>query len=82
MSIIILSLLVFFVVVFVLKGVLIVQQAETVVIERLGKYHTILGSGINIIMPLFDRPREVQWRYVTEGNIVRRMKHQTSGGLR
>jgi regulator of protease activity HflC (stomatin/prohibitin superfamily) len=46
------------------KGFLIVQQAETLVIERLGKYHRTLQSGVNILWPFFDKPRKIQWRYV------------------
>lgn len=52
-----------FVVLFVAKGLMIVQQAETSVIERLGKFNRILDSGINIIWPIIDQPRQVSWRY-------------------
>lgn len=58
------ALLVIFAVVFVALGVKVVQQAETVVVERLGKYYKTLTGGINIIVPLIDRPREIEWRYV------------------
>ncbi|MFA7116797.1 MAG: SPFH domain-containing protein [Bacteroidales bacterium] len=47
------------VVIFTLSGLKVVQQAEVVVIERLGKYHRTLSSGINIIWPIIDRPREI-----------------------
>ena len=53
-----------FLVLVLLKGIRIVPQAETMVIERLGKYHTTLGSGINIIVPFLDRVREIDWKYV------------------
>jgi len=52
------------VVVMAFKGFRIVQQAETIVVERLGSYHRTLHSGINILWPFFDRPREIRWRYV------------------
>ena len=52
---------------FVLLGVKIVQQSETIIIERLGKYQTTLQSGLNIIIPFIDKPREIIWRYSTEG---------------
>jgi regulator of protease activity HflC (stomatin/prohibitin superfamily) len=61
---VILGALVVFVVIFVIVGFRIVQQAETMVIERLGRYHRTLRSGINIIWPIFDKPREIEWRYV------------------
>lgn len=40
----------------------IVQQAEVMVIERLGKFHKILTSGPNLIIPIIDTPRGVQWK--------------------
>ncbi len=54
-------------IVVVSKSVKIVQQSETLVIERLGTYHRTLESGINIIWPVVDRAREVDWRYTEEG---------------
>jgi len=53
-----------FVVLMLFTGIRIVPQAETMVIERLGKYHKTLGSGINIIVPFLDRVREIDWKYV------------------
>ena len=46
----------------VIKGVRIVRQSESMVIERLGKYRTTLNAGINIIIPIVDRPRDIVWR--------------------
>ena len=54
-------------------GVKIVKQSETMVVERLGKYHKTLSSGINIIIPIFDKPRQIAWRYTQQtvtGDIV------------
>src|SRR5256712_11783376 len=31
------------------------------IIERLGKYHKPLSSGINFVLPVIDRPRSVDW---------------------
>lgn len=45
------------------KGLIVVRQAEVVIIERLGKYYTTLGSGLHLIVPIFDRPRPIHWRY-------------------
>ena len=53
----------FLVIMFVMKGFKIIQQAETMVIERLGKYNRTLPSGVNIIWPMFDKPRQVHWKY-------------------
>jgi regulator of protease activity HflC (stomatin/prohibitin superfamily) len=52
---------------FVLSGIKIVQQSETIVVERLGRYDRTLTSGINILIPIFDKPREITWRYVVTG---------------
>jgi regulator of protease activity HflC (stomatin/prohibitin superfamily) len=52
-----------FVVVLALKGFTIVQQSETMVIERLGRYNRTLESGINIIWPIIERPKAIEWRY-------------------
>ena len=52
-----------FVIIFVSAGIKIIKQAETMVIERLGKYNRTLESGINIVIPIFDKPRWLYWRY-------------------
>lgn len=48
-------------------GFKIVQQSETMVIERLGKYSRTLEAGINIICSIIDKPRDIMWRYMKEG---------------
>jgi regulator of protease activity HflC (stomatin/prohibitin superfamily) len=63
---IILGILSAFVILFIAKGFVIIQQAETMVIERLGRFYGTLDSGINIIWPIFDKPREIEWRYIQE----------------
>lgn len=62
----ILVLVAIFVIVFAAAGIRIVQQSQTMIIERLGKYHRTLTSGFNIIIPIFDRPRQIIWRYTRE----------------
>ena len=63
---VILIILALFVVVFAAAGIRIIQQSQTMVVERLGKYHRTLNSGINIIIPIIDQPRKIIWRYVRE----------------
>jgi len=65
---IIMGLVALFVIVFALMGFKIVQQSETMVIERLGRYSRTLGAGINIIWPIIDKPREIMWRYIRESS--------------
>ncbi len=61
---IIIGIIVLFVIIFVIKGFVIVQQSETMVIERLGRFHRVLSSGINIIWPIFDKARSIEWKYI------------------
>src|SRR5688572_19675225 len=63
----ILVLLIASILIFALLGLKIVRHSETIVIERLGRYHRTLNSGINIIWPLIDRPRAIHWRYTENG---------------
>ena len=65
-TIIIFSAIAVFVLIFAISGFKIVQQSEVVIVERLGKYNRTLSSGINIIWPIIDKPREITWRYVIE----------------
>ena len=50
-------------VLYVLVGFTIVQQSETRVVERLGRYHRTLQSGINFILPIIEKARPVYSRY-------------------
>ena len=52
---------------------IVIHQAEGVILERLGKFNRVLESGIHFIVPLIDRPRQFTWRktYISEdGKIV------------
>ncbi|SHF01176.1 SPFH domain, Band 7 family protein [Loktanella atrilutea] len=53
----VLLLLALFIVVCVFAGVRIVPQSEKFVVERLGRLRTVLGPGINFIVPFLDRVR-------------------------
>ena len=66
-TIIVVGLIALIIIIFALSGLKIIQQGETKVIERLGKYHSTLSSGINIIWPIIDKPRKIYSRYVREG---------------
>ena len=52
---------------FVSKGIVIVQQAEVVVIERLGKFDRVLQSGFNFIIPVLEAPRAIDWKATKKG---------------
>lgn len=51
--------LVLIVIVVISAGVKVVPQSETRVIERLGKYHSTLPAGLNLIIPFVDRPKMI-----------------------
>ncbi len=51
-----------FVVVIIAKGIIIVRQAQVVIIERFGKYLQTLTPGINWIIPIMDKPHQMEWR--------------------
>jgi regulator of protease activity HflC (stomatin/prohibitin superfamily) len=63
---IVLLLIALFVFFLIAKGVRIIQQSEAMVIERFGKYRTTLTAGFNIIVPVFDKPREIIYRFSRE----------------
>jgi len=48
--------IVLFVLVLASKGLKVVQQAEVIIVERLGRYHKTLSSGLHIIWPLSINP--------------------------
>ena len=60
---IIIGLITLLVIIWVLAGLRMVRQSDSMVIERLGKYSRTLSAGINIILPFIDKPREIWWRY-------------------
>ncbi len=72
---ILLGLVVLIVIIVVSAGVKIVPQSETRVVERLGRFHSVLSPGLNIIWPFIDKPKVVYTRRVESTingqNIVR-----------
>lgn len=56
-----------FVVVTIAKGVRLVPQGEEWVVERLGKYHSTLRPGLNILIPYLDN---VSYKLITKDIIL------------
>lgn len=54
-----LTLLVILTIYFVIKGCIIVEQQEVVIIQRLGKYKETLSAGLNFIVPFIDSPKNI-----------------------
>lgn len=48
-------------------GVKVVPQSETRVIERLGRFHSVLNPGLNFIIPFIDKPKTIYTRRVENG---------------
>ena len=55
---IVLIVLIALVVLYILRGIKIVSQSETMIVERLGKYNRTLNAGINVILPIVEQAKE------------------------
>lgn len=73
----VLGLLTAFLVVVLYKSTYQVSQAEVMIIERLGKFHLLLESGIHFLIPFIDAPRAVRWTFVKEEANSRRYYRYT-----
>ena len=49
---------VLFALILLTRTIVIVRQADTAIVERLGRYQRTLHPGLNILMPIFDRIRQ------------------------
>jgi regulator of protease activity HflC (stomatin/prohibitin superfamily) len=49
------------------KTIKIVPQATIMLIERLGRFSRVATSGLNIIIPFLDKPRNVYWTNTRPG---------------
>jgi len=58
------AVIVLLLVIVIAKGVIVVRQAEVVIIERLGTYSRTLQSGLHIIVPILDQTRAINWRHI------------------
>lgn len=55
---VVLIVLLVLVVIYILRGIKIVSQSETMIVERLGKYNRTLNAGINVILPIVEQAKE------------------------
>jgi regulator of protease activity HflC (stomatin/prohibitin superfamily) len=55
----------------------IIGQAEVMVIERLGRFHRVARSGLNILIPLIERPKTIDVRFFEVG--IGGVKKMTAG---
>jgi regulator of protease activity HflC (stomatin/prohibitin superfamily) len=72
-------------IIIVKSAIIVVRQAQTMVVERLGKYNRSLSSGINLIVPFVDQPRAIDWHSVISlpsGETITRRYRSTTIDLR
>lgn len=72
-------------IVIISAGVKVVPQSETRVIERLGRFHSVLSPGLNFIIPFIDRPKTIYTRRVENaigGGVMVRMSSTAAIDLR
>ena len=55
-----------FVMILEAKGIVVVRQAEVIIVERLGRFHKILNSGLHIVIPVIDKSRDFTWRFTRQ----------------
>lgn len=63
-SIILAVFVVILAIVVISAGVKVVPQSETRVVERLGRFHSVLAPGLNFIVPFIDRPKTIYTRRI------------------
>ncbi|MGH7663229.1 MAG: SPFH domain-containing protein [Gemmatimonadaceae bacterium] len=63
MTAIIIGIIALFVLFIGTSSLKIVGQAEVMVIERLGRFHRLARSGLNILIPFVERPKSIDVRY-------------------
>ena len=70
-TIIVAGVILVLVVLIIMAGVKVVPQSETKVVERLGKFHSVLQPGLNFIIPFIDKPKVIYTRRVETGAFAR-----------
>ena len=66
-TLILAGILVVLAIVIISAGVRVVPQSETCVVERLGRFHSVLGPGLNFIIPFIDKPKTIYTRRIETG---------------
>jgi len=58
------------------KTIKTVPQSSVLLIERLGRFHRVAASGLNIIVPFFESPRAVYWSNTRPGTTFIDLREQ------
>lgn len=72
-------LFVVFIVASIINSVKVVAQREVMIIERFGKFSTVLQPGLNFIIPWIDRPKKFMERFVEVDTMGRSKVVETNG---
>lgn len=62
---------------FLRHAIMLVQQAEVVIIERFGRFDRVLHPGLHLIAPFIEAPRFVNWTYFVESEGSKRFYRYT-----
>lgn len=62
LGIILLAGIALLIVVLIAKGLIIVKQAQVMIIENFGKFSRVLNPGLHIIIPVMEKAHEMEWR--------------------
>ena len=49
-----------------MMSIFLVKEGEIMVIERLGIFNRILSPGLHFIIPIIERPKQVNWTYIED----------------
>lgn len=49
---------------FLTSSIFVVRQAEAIIIERLGRYHSTLRPGIHFVLPFINSVRRADWSFL------------------
>ena len=72
-----------FVILLILRGVRIVPQSEKYVVERFGRLRTVLGPGINLIVPIIDSvAHKISILELVPGEDIQKKSHKEKHGMR
>ena len=78
----IIGIIAFFALVVVSKSLKIVGQAEVLVVERLGRFHRVARSGLNILIPFVEKPRAIDVRYAeSDVSGIKRISARTTSRI-
>ncbi len=62
-------------IIILMKSIYMVQQAEAIVVERLGRYDRTLGPGLHFVAPFIERPRAAIWSHISVGADTRHYRY-------